>query len=58
MSGMNLSFAGHGNVLRGRASSLIISIKVLPHEIYQRDNHNVRYTMPITLNQAINGDVI
>ena len=56
-SGQRLRLAGQGNPggQGGAAGDLYVRVEVEPHPVFEREGHDLRLTLPITLPEALRG---
>lgn len=54
-SGTQMRLKGKGQVGPGGAGDGIVTIEVESHKLYKRDGDDVRFDLPITLDEAVNG---
>ena len=54
-SGVVLQLVGQGHQHKGKSGPLLIHVQVEPHPVFQRENDDLVYTLPITYTQAILG---
>lgn len=53
--GTQMRLSGKGQAGPGGAGDAIITIEIKPHPCFERDGHNVRLNLPITLDEAVAG---
>ncbi|MBB4640293.1 DnaJ C-terminal domain-containing protein [Rhizorhapis suberifaciens] len=56
--GTQMRLSGKGQQGPGGAGDAIITIEVKAHPFFERDGHNVRLNLPITLDEAVHGGKI
>ena len=54
-SGTQMRLKGKGQTGPGGLGDGIVTIEVDPHKLYRRDGDDVRFDLPITLDEAVNG---
>ena len=54
-SGTQMRLKGKGQAGPGGAGDGIVTIDVDPHKLYRREGDDVRFDLPITLDEAVNG---
>ena len=54
-SGTQMRLKGKGQAGPGGTGDGIVTIDVDPHKLYKRDGDDVRFDLPITLDEAVNG---
>ena len=54
-SGTQMRLKGKGQAGPGGAGDGIVTIDIDPHKLYRRDGDDVRFDLPITLDEAVNG---
>ena len=53
--GTQMRLKGKGERGPGGAGDGLVTIRIDRHKLYQRDGHDVRFDLPITLDEAVNG---
>ena len=56
--GKRLKLAGRGDHAKNAKNpdgDLYIEVQISPHPIFTRDGHNITFSLPITISQAVNG---
>ena len=54
-NGTQMRLKGKGQAGPGGAGDGIVTIDIDPHKLYRRDGDDVRFDLPITLDEAVNG---
>ncbi|WP_432201609.1 DnaJ C-terminal domain-containing protein [Erythrobacter sp. W53] len=54
-SGTQMRLKGKGEAGPGSAGDGLVTIEIDSHSLYRRDGDNVRFDLPITLDEAVNG---
>ena len=54
-NGTQMRLKGKGQVGQGGTGDGIVTIEVEPHKLYKRDGDDVRFDLPITLDEAVHG---
>lgn len=53
--GTQMRLKGKGDPGPGGPGDALITLTIMPHAFFERDGHNVRLDLPITLDEAVNG---